>query len=139
VELGAQDVLDGALHLCRQFDVLVEEVGFRVVAGLDIVEDVGEEDDFELVEVEDLDHVQQQLVGVVPWVVLGGALEYFVGLVGEAGLEVLLLQFLVGGSAAGAEGGQPADRRVDLHSIMQLLLTQNACVNGCRDNWGITT
>jgi hypothetical protein len=88
VELGAQDVLDDALGVCGEFDVLVEEVGLEVVAGLDVFEDVGEEDDFELVEVQDLDHVQQ-LVGVVPWVVLNGALECFVGLVGEDGFKIL--------------------------------------------------
>jgi hypothetical protein len=85
VELGAQD---DALGVCGEFDVLVEEVRLEVVAGLDVFEDVGEEDDFELVEVEDLDHVQQ-LVGVVPWAVLNGALEYFVGLVGEDGFKIL--------------------------------------------------
>ena len=91
-----EEALDDEVDLGGDLDVVVEEVGLTVVAGLDLVEDVGEEDDLELVEVEDLADQQQQLVGVVPRLLVGRLVEDLVRLVGEPRLQVLLLQLLVG-------------------------------------------
>lgn len=77
-----EDQLDEFVDLGGDLDV-VEELWFCVVAGFDIAEDVGEEDDFELVEVEDLDHVQQHLVGVVIGIIICCLLQDLVGFVGE--------------------------------------------------------
>lgn len=94
--LLGEEGLDDVVDLGGDLDVVVEEVGLAVVAGLDVVEDVGEEDDLELVEVEDLADQQQQLVGVVPGMLVGGLVQDLVRLVGEPRLQVLLLQLLVG-------------------------------------------
>lgn len=54
------------------------------MAGLDVVEDVGEEDYLKLVEVEGLGDVQQQLVGVQLGVVLRHLVQYLIRLVGQS-------------------------------------------------------
>ena len=77
------------------FDVLVEQFGLGVVAGLDVVEDVGEEDDFELVEVEGLGDVQDEFVGVLSRVVFRRLAQDLVRFVGEAAVHELAVQLLV--------------------------------------------
>ena len=97
------------VDLGGDLDVVVEEVGLAVVAGLDVVEDVGEEDDLELVEVEDLADQQQQLVGVVPGMLVGGLVQDLVRLVGEPRLQVLLFQLLVGRYPSLPQGTHPPE------------------------------
>jgi hypothetical protein len=99
VEAVLEDAFDDFGDDRTDLDIVVEEVGFGVVAGLAVVEDVGEEDDFELVEVEGLGDVQQQVVGVVPRVGLRHLVQDLVGLVGEPAAHVLPLQLLVAAAA----------------------------------------
>ena len=107
--LLGEEGLDDVVDLGGDLDVVVEEVGLAVVAGLDVVEDVGEEDDLELVEVEDLADQQQQLVGVVPGMLVGGLVQDLVRLVGEPRLQVLLLQLLVGRYPSLPQGTHPPE------------------------------
>ena len=107
--LLGEEGLDDVVDLGGDLDVVVEEVGLAVVAGLDVVEDVGEEDDLELVEVEDLADQQQQLVGVVPGMLVGGLVQDLVRLVGEPRLQVLLFQLLVGRYPSLPQGTHPPE------------------------------
>lgn len=78
----SQDQPDEFIDLRGDLDI-VEELWLCAVAGFDIAEDVGEEDYFKLVEVEDLDHVEQHFVRVVIWIVICCLLQDLVGFVGE--------------------------------------------------------
>lgn len=109
-----QDALDDLCDSGADLDVVVEELRLSVVAGLAVVEDVREEDDFKLVEVESLGDVKQQIVWVVPWVGLRHLVQDLVRLVGQPAPHVLALQLLVP-AAAHLAAPQPAHRRVDLH------------------------
>ncbi len=102
--LLGQDVVDYALNRLTDLDLLVEQLGLAVVAGLDIVEDVREEDYLKLVQVEHLRDVEQHLVGVVPQVVLGRLVQDLVRLVGEAALAVLPVQLFVSTAGPHLEG-----------------------------------
>ena len=115
MHLFRNNLLDKFVHVPRNFHIFAEQIGLIVVAGLDVVEDVREEDYLELVEVEDLGRVEQQLVGVVPGTVLGCFVEDLVGLVCETRHQVLLLQLLVSGSRPHPYSRHLSHRRVYLH------------------------
>lgn len=113
-----QDAFDDLGNGWTDFNIIIEQFWFGVVAGLAIVEDMWEEDDFELVEVEGLGDVQQQVVGVVSGVGLSHFMQDLVGFVGQATTDVLPLELLVP-AATGTEplAALPTDRTMDLQFL----------------------